>query len=84
MKRKLSLSIAIGLLLALAANLANAGGETAATDSAQREKMAQKHEKIAACLRSTRPMKECMQEMSGCKRMAEQGGDSVPPPEHKH
>jgi hypothetical protein len=84
MKRKLPISIAACLLLALAANLANAGDDAAGPDPAQREKMAQKHEKIAACLRSTRPAKECMQEMSGCKMMSQPGGDSAPAPEHKH
>jgi hypothetical protein len=67
-----------------------AGGAFAATSAAQaewpthaqREKMAQIHEQMAACLRSARPFAECRQEMmracraelglGGCRMM--QGG----------
>ena len=50
----------------------------------QREKMAQAHEKMAACLRSDRPVADCHQEMmqachdtmgaQGCGMMMGQGG----------
>lgn len=41
----------------------------------QRKQMADMHEKMATCLRSTKPMEECRKEMmSSCKEM----GDSCP------
>lgn len=40
--------------------------------SEQRNKMADMHEKMAACLRSTKPMGECHEEMkNSCKDMGE-------------
>ncbi|MEO5968404.1 MAG: hypothetical protein ABIQ95_00630 [Bdellovibrionia bacterium] len=41
----------------------------------QRQKMAERHEKMASCLRSERPMSECHQEMmKDCKNMMGEGG----------
>lgn len=40
-----------------------APGSAAAPSKEQREKMAQAHEKMAACLRSDRPVADCHQEM---------------------
>ncbi|MHB1845171.1 MAG: hypothetical protein ACYCWW_10095 [Deltaproteobacteria bacterium] len=43
----------------------------------QRSKMADAHEKMAACLRSTRPVKECHQEMKkSCQEVM--GKDNCP------
>ncbi len=43
-----------------------------------RAKMAAAHEKMAACLRSTKPMKECRTEMKkACEGMHAQGGCSM-------
>lgn len=41
----------------------------------QREKMAAEHEKMAACLRSSRPLRECRREMmKRCHEMMEKHG----------
>jgi len=63
----LSMSLVVATTAALAADAPPA---PAAPSKEMREKMASLHEKIAACLRSTKSFDECREEMrSGCQQM---------------
>ena len=67
----------VAFSLALIGNMAMAADEPMrpnwakgppVTSAEQRQKMAGQHEKMAACLRSDRPLPECREEMmKGCK-----------------
>jgi len=64
------------------------GGDHPAPTKAQREQMAEAHEKIAACLRSDQPIDVCHDEMKKMHEAMmshhhhgmEQGGSPPPPP----
>ena len=81
-----AVATAAGILLTSSAPIWAAGPTTAnpsPPSKEQREKMAQAHEKMAACLRSDRPFPDCRQEMmqtcrdtmggQGCGMMMGQG-----------
>lgn len=58
---------------AFAANPANNANQKITPK--QRQEMAQAHEKMAACLRSDKPVNQCRQEMmKSCQKMMSEGG----------
>lgn len=79
------------LITSLAASLLFASVSFAAAEKSfspeDRQKMAQMHSQMAACLQSTRPMSECHQEMmkscqgmmnkEGCPMMGSMGGEMM-------
>jgi hypothetical protein len=68
MKQNLTIT-AIALVLASSISLAaNKTANMPSPTPEMRQKMAKQHEKMAACLRSDKPISECRQEMMrGCK-----------------
>ena len=64
----LSVGIFLAASSALAADKATTPAKAPQMTAEQRSKMADLHEKMAACLRSTRPISECHDEMmKGCQ-----------------
>ena len=51
------------------------GSDSSQLNLEQRQKMASLHDKMAACLRSEKPLADCRQEMwKSCKEMGKEGG----------
>ena len=77
MWKSLCIAAALGLASLAVAERPDMAGKMGKMTTEQRSKMADAHEKMAACLRSTRPLKECHQEMkASC--VAAMGKDGCP------
>jgi hypothetical protein len=83
----------IGLVAALGGPALAQGKGTPQMTAEQRTKMAEAHEKMAACLRSDRPLSECHEEMmkscqetmgaANCPMMGKHHGRAIEPSQTK-